>query len=419
MNLTRFTRSCLFAACLMLAPVLSVAEDESFHQWLAGFSQYARSRGISQATLDAAFSAAEPIDRVVELDQAQPEFVQTFATYINRRITSRQVNRGQLLLEENRELLQEVESQYGVPPAVLISFWGLETNYGQTLGNFETPVALATLAYEGRRREFFRSQLLDALRILDGGHVAPRDMVGSWAGAVGHMQFMPSTFLAYAVDGDGDGKINIWQSVPDAMHSAGNYLQSIGWKRGGVVALEVRLPPGFAWQDAQAGHSLTVAEWMERGVRTMNAEIMPPGSDKAAIVLPQGWRGPAFMVFDNFHVVMKWNRSTNYALAVAGLASRLLGGKPMMGGQGAEQEPVTVEQVKRLQQQLTGLGFDAGNADGLPGPKTQTAIRLYQLAHGLPADGFASPSLLNHVDMALLPHDADTELIPGFPGTHP
>ncbi|MCB5184051.1 lytic murein transglycosylase [Methylobacillus gramineus] len=416
--MVRRSMAWLFVASLVVSP-FSQAAEQSFTEWVQDFSRDALTKGISEASLQAALAGAQLIERVVELDQSQPEFVQTFAAYINRRITTRQVNRGQQLLQEHRELLLAVEKQYGVPPEVLVSFWGLETNYGQTLGSFETPIALATLAYEGRRREFFRSQLLDALRILDGGHVAARDMLGSWAGAVGHMQFMPSTFRAYAVDGDGDGRINVWQSIPDAMYSAGHYLQSIGWKPGEPVMVEVQLPPGFAWEDAQAGHQLTVTEWMERGVRTMNAETMPPGSNHASIVLPQGWRGPAFMVFDNFYVVMKWNRSTNYALAVGGLANRLVGGKPIAGGQEAEQSPVSIAQIKQLQEQLTGLGFDAGTADGLPGPKTQTAIRDYQLAHGLPADGFASPSLLSHVVLTKAPQVEDTELIPGFPGTQP
>lgn len=401
-----------------LLSVTATADEPGFDAWLQDFYRDAQAQGISAQSLEAALSDARPIDRIIELDQSQPEFVQTFLTYLNRRVTAKQIARGQALLQEQGPLLQAVEQKYGVPPAVLVSFWGLETNYGQTLGNFSTPQALATLAYEGRRHAFFRSQLLDALRILDAGHIAASNMVGSWAGAVGHMQFMPSTFLAYAEDGDGDGKINVWQSIPDAMYSAGRYLNAIGWKRDEPIAIEVTLPKDFAWQQAAINQKRSVEQWQALGVQAADRPALPVGLN-AAIVLPQGWRGPAFMVFDNFNVVMQWNRSTSYALTVAHLANRLQGGPVLVGGAGAEQEPVSIDAVKQLQRQLTDLGFDTGGSDGLPGPKTQAAIRGYQLAHALPADGYASPNLMRHVATTLASQTVDTELIPGFPGTQP
>ncbi|ABE49481.1 Lytic murein transglycosylase [Methylobacillus flagellatus KT] len=404
--------------CSLFYSALSHADGQSFDEWMQDFNRDALSQGISETTLQAALADAEPIARVVELDQAQPEFVQTFLNYLNRRVTPKQIARGQALLQEQEHLLRSVEQQYGVPAAILLAFWGLETNYGQTLGGFSTPQALATLAYEGRRHAFFRSQLLDALRIIDAGHIEAGNMVGSWAGAIGHMQFMPSTFLAYAEDGDGDGRINVWQSIPDAMVSAGRYLHSIGWRRGEPVAIEVTLPDDFAWQYAALNQKRSVEQWQEQGVQAADQQALPIGLN-AAIVLPQGWRGPAFMVFDNFSVVMQWNRSTSYALTVAHLASRLQGGPALIGGIGAEQEAVSIDAVKRLQQQLTELGFDTGGSDGLPGPRTQAAIRGYQFAHALPADGYASPSLLQHVATTLASQAEDTELIPGFPGTQP
>ncbi|WP_334106782.1 lytic murein transglycosylase [Methylobacillus sp.] len=401
-----------------VASPLSQAAEQSFEAWLADFNREAQAQGISAASLQAAFANAQPISRIIELDQSQPEFIQTFMTYLNRRVTSRQVERGQTLLREQSALLQGVEQKYGVPPEVLMAFWGLETNYGQVMGTFSTPQALATLAYEGRRHSFFRSQLLDALRILDAGHVAPANMVGSWAGAVGHMQFMPSTFLAYAEDGDGDGKINVWQSLSDAMYSAGRYLSSIGWKRNEPIAIEVNLPEDFAWQQAAINQKHSVAQWQAMGVKVVG-QALPAADRDAAIILPQGWRGPAFMVFDNFNVVMQWNRSTHYALTVGHLANRFLGAPALRAALPAEQEPVSMEAIKRLQQQLTNLGFDTGGTDGLPGSKTQSAIRSYQLAHTLPADGYASRELMMHVERTLLVQHEDTELIPGFPGTQP
>lgn len=420
MNSSRF-RAAVLIMVLLLQPGLLSAED--FDAWLQAFKPYARELGISEQTLEQAFVDAKPIERVVELDQSQPEFIQTFTTYLQRRVTPKQISRGQQLQSEQGALLQAVQARYGIPAQVLLAFWSLETNYGQTRGNFLVPHALATLAYEGRRQAFFQSQLVDALRIIDQGHIAASDMLGSWAGALGHMQFMPSTFLAYAVDGDGDGKIDVWNSTADAMHSAGHYLQAMGWQGSKPMMVEVVLPENFAWQDTGLGNRRSVSAWMQAGVSLAMPDALPAsflaGNDQAAVVLPQGWQGPAFMVFDNFNIIMKWNRSTLYALSVAHLASRLAGGPALQGGQLAEQEAVSIEAIKRLQQQLTSLGFDTEGHDGLPGPKTQAAIRAYQLAHGLHADAYASPSLIQEVARAAALAQEQTELIPGFPGTMP
>ena len=305
--------------------------------------------------------------------------------------------RGQAALQANTALFDAVEAQYGIPKTVLAAFWGLETHYGAVKGSLNIPASLATLAYDGRRSEFFRSQLLDALRIIDAGHVDAADMNGSWAGAMGHMQFMPSTFLAYAVDADGDDRIDLWQSLPDAMHSAANYLQRAGWRTGEPVALEVRLPQGFDWGLARIAHRLPVAEWATLGVQAADGRAWPTVAGPAAIVLPQGWQGPAFMVFDNFDVVMQWNRSVNYALAVAQFAQQLAGGGGLIAQTG-ELGALSTTQLKAMQQALNELGFDAGAPDGLPGPRTQSAIRRYQVVHELPADGYPAPSMLAHVE---------------------
>ncbi|OHE60573.1 MAG: lytic murein transglycosylase [Thiobacillus sp. GWE1_62_9] len=390
-------RSVLFLlTALAMAPVHA---ESDFDTWLADFRKEAAAQGISVATLDAALSDIEPVERVIELDRRQPEFLQTFADYLGRRVTPSQVARGQALMAEHAALLEAVEQRYGIPKAVLVAFWGLETNYGATLGSLNIPASLATLAFDGRRSTFFRSQLLDALRIIDAGHVAAIDMNGSWAGAMGHMQFMPSTFRAYAIDGDGDARIDLWQSLPDAMHSAANYLSRAGWRAGEPVALEVRLPEGFDWRRARVSHRLPVPEWTALGVLTQSGSALPEVNGRAAIVLPQGWQGPAFMVFDNFDVVMRWNRSVNYALAVAQMAQELAGGGAL-AAQAGEAGALSTAQVIALQQALNELGFDTGTPDGLLGPRTQSAIRRYQVVHGLPADGYPAPSLLAHVEQA-------------------
>jgi membrane-bound lytic murein transglycosylase B len=376
---------------------ISQPSPSAFDAWLVAFRQDAAAQGISATTLDAALTGITPVERVIALDRRQPEFLQTFADYLGRRITPQQVARGQALMAEHAVLLDWVEAQYGIPKAVLVAFWGLETNYGNTLGSLNIPASLATLAYDGRRSAFFRSQLLDALRIIDAGHVGAADMNGSWAGAMGHMQFMPSTFRAYAVDGDGDGRIDVWQSLPDAMVSAANYLRRAGWRANEPVAIEVRLPPGFDWRKARMAHRLPVTEWTALGVQAADAAALPAASGRAAIVLPQGWQGPAFMVFDNFDVVMQWNRSVNYALAVAQLAHQIAGGSaPTV--QAGEAGALSTAQLKAMQQALNEMGFDNGTADGLPGPRTQSALRRYQVVHQLPADGYPAPSVLAHIE---------------------
>lgn len=368
-----------------------------FNSWLAAFRQDAAAQGISADTLDAALTGLTPVDRVIELDGRQPEFMQTFAGYLGKRVTTSQVARGQAKLAEHAALLDAVEQKYGVPKSVLGAFWGLETNYGANMGSLNIPASLATLAWEGRRSAFFRSQLLDALSIIDAGHVAAIDMNGSWAGAMGHMQFMPSTFRAYAVDGDGDARIDLWQSLPDAMNSAANYLTRAGWRAGEPIAIEVRLPEGFDWRQARVAHRLSVAEWAALGVQAMDASALPSVAGRTAIVLPQGWQGPAFMVFDNFDVVMQWNRSVSYALSVAQLAHQIAGGGALVAQTG-EAGSLSTAQMKALQTALNELGFDAGSADGLPGPRTQTALRRYQVKYQLPVDGYPAPSVLAEVE---------------------
>ena len=368
----------------------------AFDGWLADFRREAEAQGISPATLDAALTGIQPAERVVALDRGQPEFLQTFTDYLGRRVTPGRVEQGRALLQEHAALLDEVERQHGIPKSVLLAFWGLETHYGKVKGSLNIPASLATLAYDGRRSKFFRSQLLDALRIIDAGHVSAAGMTGSWAGAMGHMQFMPSTFRAHAVDGDGDGRIDLWQSLPDAMHSAANYLKRAGWRANEPVAIEVRLPDGFDWRRARITHRMPVADWASLGVQTADGGALPDAAGPAAVVLPQGWQGPAFMVFDNFDVVMDWNRSQNYALAVAQLAQQVAGGGGLVGQAGAG--VLSTAQLKALQQALNEMGFDAGTPDGLLGPRTQAAIRHYQLMHRLPVDGYPAPSVLAHVE---------------------
>lgn len=368
-----------------------------FPAWLVEFRQDALSQGISQATLDAALGDVQLLPRVMELDRRQPEFVDTFRNYLDKRISPQRLEKGQAALVELKPLLDEVQAKYGVPASILVAFWGLETNYGGYLGNHAIPAALATLAFDPRRSDFFRRELLQALRLIEAGHVAAEDMKGSWAGAMGQVQFMPSTYMRYAVDGDGDGRKDLWNSLPDALHSAAYYLREIGWQAGQNWGREIRLPAGFNYELAGSKLKRRVRDWANLGVRKADGTPLPDSDLMGAIVLPQGHAGPAFLVYRNFEVIMNWNRSLSYALAVGHLADRLLGLPPVVGGADADNRPLRREQVMEMQRLLAERGLDVGVADGLPGKQTRQAIRAWQKSAGLPVDGYASVSLLEQL----------------------
>jgi membrane-bound lytic murein transglycosylase B len=383
----------IISAVSMLICIGAQATDaKDFKDWLKQLKADAKQEKISAKTIKNTFKNAKYMPQVIALDRAQPEFISTFFTYIDNRVTPSKIARGKAMLQTHEALLKQVEAQYGVPKTVLVAFWGLETGYGVNQGDFGLSSALMTLAYEGRRAEFFRKQLLDTMRIVDAKHNTVAGMRGSWAGAMGHMQFMPSTFIQHGVDADADGKINLWHSLPDAFASAANYLAKTGWRKDEPAMLEVKLPADFDYSLAQLNRRKSVESWSTLGVRDMDDQLLPK-LDNAAIILPQGWQGPAFMVFSNFDVIMDWNRSVNYALSVAHLADQLIAEKPIQAREQAESGALSFNQMWALQGKLNELGFDCGAPDGFPGLKTQMAIRQYQASKNLPQDGYASPSL--------------------------
>ncbi len=380
---------------LLLVCMPSFAEEaakQDFATWKRELRQEALDVGISKKTVNAVLKSAKLMPSIIKLDRGQPEFISPFLSYVDKRVNANQVQRGRELLQQNTRLLNQIEAQYGVPKNLLVSFWGMETNYGNNQGNIGLPSSLMTLAYDGRRAEFFRNQLMDAMRIVDQGHNTVMGLRGSWAGAMGHMQFMPSTFIAHGVDGDGDGRIDIWRSLPDAFSSAANYVSKVGWIPEEPAAIEVQLPAKFDYNLAQLTNKKSTTDWGKLGVKTAEGRHLP-FLDNAAIILPQGWQGPAFMVFSNFDVIMDWNRSVNYALSVVQLSNQYAGDTPIIGGAEAENEALSFNQILALQGKLNELGFDCGTPDGFPGLKTQAAIRQYQAKQKLPQDGFASPSL--------------------------
>ena len=367
---------------------------QAFRDWIDVLRGEARGKGISEATLDAALRDIAPVMAVIELDRRQPEFTQTFWAYLHRRVSDERVKRGRALLAKHRDLLDEIYAKYGVPPRYLIAFWGLETNFGDYPGSFRVIDALATLAYDQRRARFFRAELLGALQILEEGHISPDAMTGSWAGAMGQMQFIPSTFIGYAVDFTGDGRKDIWGSLPDAFSSAANFLFNLGWRPRETWGWEVLLPRDFDLMLATMKIKKTLAQWSALGVRRTDGKALPQVDREGAILLPQGHKGPAFLVYDNFRVIMRWNHSVNYAISVGHLADRIAGLPELATGREAAHEPLSRDEIKEMQRNLNSLGFDAGEVDGLPGPRTHNAIRAYQQEHSLPPDGYPEPALL-------------------------
>ena len=388
----------LLCACASASAAGDATPD--FPAWLTQFRLEAQAQGISPATLNAALGEVRPLPEVLDRDRRQPEFFEPFLIYLDKRLSHQRLERGQAEMLRHKALLEEVQAQYGVPPGILVAFWGLESNYGSQLGGYPVPAALATLAFDARRSAFFRAELLQALRLIEAGDVAAADMKGSWAGAMGQVQFMPSTYLHYAVDGDGDGRRNLWTSPPDVLHSAAHFLRELGWKPGEDWGLEVRLPAGFDWETARLGERKRLKEWAELGLLRADGSPLTDIGRLAAIVLPQGHTGPAFLVFHNFGVILGWNRSIHYALTVGLLSNRLQGLPGLLGGRGADGRSMTREQVLEIQRLLVMRGLYSGEPDGLPGSRTSLAIRVWQKAAGLPADGYACMDLLERLRQA-------------------
>jgi len=368
--------------------------EQPFAAWLAAFRTEAAAAGISPATLDRALAGLTPNPRVIELDDRQPQFTITFWDYIDNAISDSRIAEGQRMLARYGRLLGEVEARYGVPARFLVAFWGLETGYGTFMGDFSVIRSLATLAHRGRRGDMFRAQLLDALRMVDSGYATVDQLRGSWAGAMGHTQFMPGTYMRYAVDADGDGRRNIWSSLPDVFASSANYLSEAGWQPNETWGREVRVPAGFDWSLADLSIRLPLSDWQARGVRRMDGGALPAADMEASLILPMGHRGPAFLVYDNFRVIMEWNHSVFYAVSVGHLADRLIGAGPLTGPRPAVGRPLSAAEVEEMQRLLAARGFDPGEPDGRTGPLTRAALRSFQSHAGVPADGFPTLEML-------------------------
>jgi membrane-bound lytic murein transglycosylase B len=393
-------RTIILAATTAIAADPALAQSD-FQACLQNIRSDAIQQGVPVSVIDTAFRGLTPDQKVVDLDSRQPEFTLTYGKYVGSSVTPDRIAKGQQKVAQYRGLLDALEREYGVPPQYLVSFWGMETNYGTFMGDFQALRSVATLACMTKRVAFFSGETIAALKILANNHMTSQQMRGSWAGAMGNMQFMPSTFVKWAVDRDGNGKIDIWTSMPDAFASAANFLRGIGFRPGLPATDEVVLPANFPLEQADMSVEKPVRAWAALGVKRAGGAALPASDEPSSIILPAGWRGPAFILYPNFKAVMNWNRSTLYALSVAILAQQIAGGPAVMQPAPADDEPLSRTTVIDLQTRLARLGFYADETDGLLGPKTRSAVRMFQKQIGLPADGHPTPELVARLQQAV------------------
>ncbi|MEJ6522243.1 lytic murein transglycosylase [Shewanella bicestrii] len=376
------------------------AHAAAFPTCVANLQERARTEGLSEATIQDTVASLQFVPKVIELDQAQPEFSQTFNNYFTKRATDWRVNEGRRLLKKHRALLDKLAQEYGVPPQYILSFWGLETNYGSYKGKMSVLDSLATLACEPRRSGYFTTELMQALKLKEKYGFDKSTMVGSWAGAMGHTQFMPSAYAKYAIDGDGDGKADLWNSTEDALTSAANFLQHLGWQRNERWGREVILPRNFSYENLGAKQAQPLSQWAAQSVVQSNGLPLPAIDMKAALYLPSGHTGPAFLGYENFNVIMRWNRSEFYAITVGHLADRINGGEPLKVAP-PEQPRLSREQIKQLQTKLNESGFDVGKPDGVLGRNSSAGIQAFQRSKNMIADGFPSPEVFSALGISL------------------
>ncbi|WP_025820617.1 lytic murein transglycosylase [Shewanella marina] len=381
---------------LVSAPVFA-ADD--FSQCVAQLKKQAAAEGLKPDTV-AALDQVKLIHRAVKFDRKQPEFSTPFNEYYGKRVTDWRVQKGRQLLNEYRPLLTKLTKEYGVPAQYLVAFWGLETNFGSYKGKMPVLDSLATLACDHRRSQFFTTQLMEALKLKQEFHFSADKMVGSWAGAVGHTQFMPSTYMEYAVDGDGDGVIDLWDSTPDALTSAANFLSKLGWKRDERWGREVKLPENFDFTHLGAKQKLPLKEWAKLGLTQANGWPLATPDMEAALYLPLGHAGPAFLAYANFDVIMRWNRSVFYAISVGELANQINGGGKIIAKM-PDMPRVTRDTYKLMQQKLDSLGYNVGKPDGILGAKSKAGIRQFQKSKGLVADGFPDVETLKALGITI------------------
>ncbi len=377
-----------------------VAQSSGFSNWVRGFRARARAKGIRSDVFDRAFQGVSVNQQVIKLDRRQAEFTKTIWQYLDTAVSDKRIKNGRSMRKEWQKTLNGIEKRYGVDQRVVLSIWGMETAYGSFMGGLDVIEALATLAYEGRRRSWAEGQLIAALSIIQSGDVSPAQMSGSWAGAMGHTQFIPTSYIAYAQDYYGDGKRDVWnpRNPTDALASTANYLRKSGWVKGAPWGIEVTLPSGFNYNATGTSKKSRrpVSQWNAKGVRTIDGKRLPDYGS-AAIYLPAGARGPAFAVYKNFYVIKRYNNANSYAMGVGHLGDRIYGGRDFVKAWPRGERKLLKAERRDLQRRLTARGFDTGGADGIIGPNSERAIKAFQRSVGMVPDGYPSSAVLDRL----------------------
>ncbi|WP_050605030.1 lytic murein transglycosylase [Ruegeria sp. 6PALISEP08] len=376
---------------------VSAAAVARFQVWLSAFQGRAQQQGITKGTLSQVFSDITFDEDIIERDRNQAEFSKPIWEYLESAVSDTRLSNGRAAMQRHRQVLNRIEAEYGVEKEVVTAIWGLETSFGSYRGSSRTLRSLATLAFDARRAQFFETQLIAALQIVQAGDVSAANMLGSWAGAMGHTQFMPTSYLDHAVDFDGDGRRDIWSDDPtDALASAASYLAQHGWTKGQPWGVEVRLPADFDYASARRDFTRMPSEWAARGVLGRDGTPVPDHG-RAAILLPAGGQGVALMIFDNFSVIEAYNGADAYVIGIGHLSDRLTGGAPFLSDWPRAERVLSFSEQKELQFRLTEAGFDTKGIDGRTGPNTINAVRAYQLAQGLRPDGYPTVRLLDQL----------------------
>jgi membrane-bound lytic murein transglycosylase B len=381
----------LGAACCLPQPASAA---QTFAHWVERFWPVARAAGIKRETYDRAFKGMTPDPKVIEAANFQPEYKKPIGEYVDRVVSEKRIATGKQMLEQNKALLDALEKRYGVDRTILIAIWGVESNYGTQPGDMNVIRSLATLAYYNTKAAFARQQLITALKIVQRGDIPVEQMNGSWAGAMGHTQFIPTTYQLFAVDYDGDGKRNIWYDVPDALASTASYLKHSNWQPGQTWGYEVTLPKGFNPKRVSERTLRSLADWQKIGIARVNGEPFPRPGDKAGLYAPAGTAGPAFLVLNNFRSILRYNQATSYALGVGHLSDRLKGYGPFVHPWPTDENHLSLDQRIELQKLLVAKGLLVGDTDGIIGPATLEAVKTFQRGKGMPVDGFPSRTIL-------------------------
>lgn len=385
------------AYCFFSSHVVAQTSEEeamqTFEQCKPKLVRQAINTGVNAGLAQKVVTGLKYQARVIELDRKQPEFVQTFPAYFSKRVTDWRVNKGREMLAKHKHLLNTLTQQYGVPAHYIVAFWGLETNYGSYKGKMPVLDSLATLACDPRRASYFTQEFIVALELMQRESLTTEQMVGSWAGAMGHTQFMPSAYKHYAIDGDGNNKIDLWNSEEDALASAAHFLYNLGWTPGVRWGREVQLADSFDYSLTGRANKQSVSQWAERGVSKANGDALGQTDIEGYLVVPAGHTGPKFLVYDNFRTIMRWNNSEFYAIAVGQLADQVIGGKPLLTPL-PDLPTYSIQTIVELQHYLNEQGFDVGKPDGIMGPMTREGIRQAQRQLNFVADGFPSQALV-------------------------